>query len=101
MLSKYGHGHFHFHARVSARRLPPGFSAKKKITRKFGFDITEVVSKRKSWTQTLRRRSWKWWFWHYNGFNVKAFLRLKRLWCKNSYVLRYSRYKRRWHHIGL
>jgi len=25
-------------------------------------------------TQTLRRRSWKWWFWHYNGFNVKRLL---------------------------
>jgi len=37
--------------------------------------------------QTLHRRSWKWWFRHYNAYNVKAALWLKRLWCKKSYVL--------------
>jgi len=47
----------------------------------------ERLSKSKSRTQTLHRRSWKWWLWHYNGFYVKAFLWLKRLWCKKSYVL--------------
>jgi len=31
----------------------------------------------------IKLRSWKWWFWHYNGFNVKAFLWLKRLLCKS------------------
>jgi len=34
--------------------------------------------------EKLRRRSWKWWFWHYNGFNIKAFLLLKRLSFKKS-----------------
>jgi len=35
----------------------------------FCFCIT--LSKSKSWTQTLSRRSWKWWFRHYNAFNIK------------------------------
>jgi len=43
------------------------------------------LSKSNSAPQTLHSRSWKWWFRHYNGFNVKTFLWLKRLWCKNSY----------------
>jgi len=37
------------------------------------------LSKSKSRTQTLRRRSWKLWFWHYFGFNVEAFFWLKKL----------------------
>jgi len=24
--------------------------------------------------QTLRRWLWKFWYWHYNGFDVKAFI---------------------------
>jgi len=30
----------------------------------------------------------KWRFWHCNGFNIKSFRWLKRLWCKKSYVVR-------------
>jgi len=46
------------------------------------------LSKSKTRMQKLRKRSWKWWFRHYNGFYVKALFWLKRLWCKKFYVLR-------------
>jgi len=61
-----------------------------KASKKFysGYHILGRLNKSKSRTQTLRRRSWKWWFRHYNDFNVKAFLWLKRLWRKKAYVLR-------------
>jgi len=49
--------------------------------------VNMEVKQCKSGTQTLHRWSWKWWLWHYNAFNVKSSLWLKRLWCKQSHIL--------------
>jgi len=50
--------------------------------------IIYAVKTQPDWeaNKTLRRRSWKLWFWHCNGFNVKAFHWLKRVMV--SYILR-------------